>query len=339
MNAVRESLARFLQGLSIRWEMNEKYHLAAQIGYYSYRISETNLNELLKFATLEMKAEKYASAIQFLEKYLEEDKDSTKALLLLGIAYRQNGAYQQAIKTHLKCLKKGEEDPNTLYTLGLDYEKAKKTRTAKRYYSKVIETEKAFSKAYYRLAHLYMVEKKYDLAVNLYLDGLSLKEGTAKDWINLSLCYLMTSNYKAAEKVLVEALELFPQSSEVLFALGTCYIKSRNYKKSDIIISKLGERDESNLTLSLKVREALDKKNYEQLEILLDQFNKNERNAEYWYMKSIVEANTKNEKKAVESLKKALTMDSELRKEALKDDNFALIREFVEFKNIVYPRK
>ncbi len=339
MSAAREVLARFLQGLSIRWEMKEKYHLAAKMGYFSYSMSKSDPEELLKLAALDMKVEKYSSAIRYLEEYLEENKDSVKARLLLGIAYRQKGDFDRAVETHLKCLKKNEEDVNVLYTLGLDYEKAKKIRTAKRYYSKVVETEKAFAKAYFRLAHLYMQEKKYDLAVNLYLDGLSLREGTAKDWINLSLCYLMTSNLKSAEKVLVEALELFPQSSEVLFALGTCYIKKRDYEKNAIIVAKLDEREEISLALSLKVKEALDRKNYKQLDILLEQFNKQERTAEYWYMQSIVDANIKDEKKAITSLRKAIALNPAIRKEALKDDNFASIRELVEFKHIVYPRK
>ena len=339
MIAVREVLARFLQGLSIKWEIKEKFHLAARVGYYSYFVGRSDPEELLKLAALEMKVEKYNFAIKYLEEYLEKDKDSVKAHLLLGIAYRQNGDYEQAIETHLKCLKKNEEDVNTLYTLGLDYEKAKKIRTAKRYYSKVIETEKAYEKAYFRLAHLYMQEKKYDLAVNLYLDGLSLREGTAKDWINLSLCYLMTANLKAAEKVLKEALEIFPRSTEVLFALGTCYIKNRDYKKTAIIVTKLEEREEGGLALSLKVKEAIDRKNYELLGELLEQFDKKERNAEYWYMKSIVDANIKDEKKAISSLSKAIELNPDLRTEALKDDNFALIRELVDFKHIVYPRK
>jgi tetratricopeptide (TPR) repeat protein len=221
----------------------------------------------------------------------------------------------------------------------LDYEKAKKIRTAKRYYAKAIEKEKTFAKAYFRLAHLYMQDKKYDLAVNLYLDGLSLRKGTAKDWINLSLCYLMTSNLKAAEKVLKEALEIFPKSSEVLFALGTCYIKKRNYKKNAVIISKLEERGENEMVLSLRIKETLDRKQYEQLGELLKQLGKQEKTADYWYKQSIVEANTGNEKKAINCLRKAISYNPDLRKEALKDENFTIIRELVEFKHVVYPRK
>ncbi len=339
MTIAREVFAKFLQRLSTRWEMKNKFHLAAKVGYYSYSVGGGDKEELLKLAALEMKVEQYNSAIQYLEKYLEENVDSVKALLLLGIAYRQSGDYEGAIKTHLKCLKKGEENVNILYTLGLDYEKAKKIRTAKRYYSKAVETEKASSKAYFRLAHLYMQEKKYELAVNLYLDGLSLRDGSAKDWINLSLCYLMTSNLKAAEKVLLEALEIFPQFSEVLFALGTCYIRKRDYKKNAMIITKLNERGKISLSLSLQIKEAFDRKNYEQLGKLLEEFTKKERTAEYWYMQSIVCANTENDKKAITSLRKAISTNPELRKEAIKDDNFAIIRELAEFKHIVYPRK
>lgn len=339
MNAVGDTLAKFLQGLAIKWEMKEKYHLAAKFGYYSYSLGKEDPEVLMHIAALAMKVQKHASAIKYLEEYLEIKKDSTKARLLLGIVYRQKGDFESAIKTHLKCLKKGEEDVTALYTLGLDYEKAKKIRTAKRYYAKVIETERAFAKAYFRLAHLYLQEKKYDLAVNLYLDGLSLREGTAKDWINLSLCYMMTSNLKAAEKVLLEALEIFPKSSEVLFALGTCYIKKRNFKKSAMMISKLEERAEDELVLSLRIKETLDQRQYETLGELLDQLGKEEKPPQYWYMKAIVATNTGKEKQAITYLRKAINYDSNLRKEALKDDNFAIIRELVEFKDIVYKKK
>ena len=186
---------------------------------------------------------------------------------------------------------------------------------------------------------MYLQDKKYDLAVNLYLDGLSLKEGSPKDWINLSLCYLMTSNLKAAEKVLVEAVDIFPKSSEVLFALGTCYIKKKDYKKNIAVVDKLVERGEEELVLSLRIKQTLDQRQYEQLGELLELLRRNEKATDYWYMKAIVDANTGNEKKAINHLRKAVNHNPNLRKEALKDDNFAIIRELVEFKHIVYKKK
>ncbi|TET77494.1 MAG: tetratricopeptide repeat protein, partial [Candidatus Heimdallarchaeota archaeon] len=284
MMSLRRFFTRPLTKMSDRWKDKKKLHLAARSAYLSYKIGKEDSERLLQIAALEMKAEKYNLTIRYLEEYLELNLNSKKALLLLGIAYRRNKDYEKAIKTHLKCLKKGEEESDILYTLGIDYERAGKIRTTKRYYAKCIEIDSSFAKAYFRLARLYMRDKKYDLAVNLYLDGLSLREGSAKDWINLSFCYINTSNLVAAEKVLLEALENFPDSSEVLFALGAYYIKKQKYNKIPEIISKLDSEEDWYIVLSLQLKEVLDKKEYEELEKLLEQIKKEDRNAEYWYM-------------------------------------------------------
>lgn len=339
MISLRRFFTRPLIKMSDRWEGKKKLHLAARLAYLSYKINKEDLERLLQIAALEMKAEKYNLAIRYLEEYLELNPDSKKALLLLGIAYRRNKDYEKAIKTHLKCLKKGEEESDILYTLGIDYERAGKIKTTKRYYAKCIEIDSSYAKAYFRLARLYMRDKKYDLAVNLYLDGLSLREGTTKDWINLSFCYINTSNLVAAEKVLLEALENFPNSSEVLFALGAYYIKKQKYNKIPEIISKLDSKEDWYIVLSLQLKEVLDKKEYEELEKLLEQIKKEDRNAEYWYMDAIVSSNKNKSKKAIQSLNRAAELDPELRKEAKKDDNFEVIRKLEEFKQIVYPRK
>ncbi len=345
-NAIRYlmvSLRRFftlpLTKMSDRWKGKKKLHLAARSAYLSYKIGKEDPERLLQIAALEMKAEKYNLTIRYLEDYLELNPGSKKALLLLGIAYRRNKDYEKAIEIHLECLKKGEEESDILYTLGIDYERAGKIRTTKRYYAKCIETDSSFAKAYFRLARLYMRDKKYDLAVNLYLDGLSLREGSAKDWINLSFCYINTSNLVAAEKVLLEALENFPDSSGVLFALGAYYIRKQKYNKIPEIISKLDSEEDWYIVLSLQLKERLDKKEYEELEKLLEQIKKEDRNAEYWYMDAIVSSNKNESKKAIQSLNKAVKLDPKLRKEAKKDENFAAIRKLEEFKHIVYPKK
>ncbi len=339
MISLRRFFTRPLTKMSDRWEGKKKLHLAARSAYLSYKINKEDPERLLQIVALEIKAEKYNPAIRYLEEYLELNPDSKKALLLLGIAYRRNKDYEKAIKTHLKCLKKEEEESDILYTLGIDYERAGKIKTTERYYAKCIEIDSSYAKAYFRLARLYMRDKKYDLAVNLYLDGLSLREGTTKDWINLSFCYINASNLVAAEKVLLEALENFPNSSEVLFALGAYYIKEQKYNKIPEIISKLDSKEDWYIVLSLQLKEVLDKKEYEELEKLLEQIKKEDRNAEYWYMEAIVSSNKNKSKKAIQSLNRAAELDPELRKEAKKDDNFAMIRKLEEFKYIVYPRK
>ena len=339
MTSLRSFFSRPLVKMSNNWENKKRLHLAAKAAYLHYKLNKENSERLLRIAALEMKAEKYVSAIKYLEEYLAINPETKRAIILLGIAYRQNGEHEKAIKTHLKCLKKGEEESDILYTLGIDYERAGKIRTAKRHYAKCIEIDRSFAKSYFRLARLYMKDKKYDLAVNLYLDGLSLREGSAKDWINLSFCYINMDNAKAAEKVLVEALENFPNSSEVLFALGTFYMSNQKYKKASTIVSKLNSVEDWHLIISLKLKEALDKKQYDGLEELLEQIKRENQNAEYWYMKAIVFSNKNEQRKAIQLLRKTIALNPELKKQAKKDENFAVIRELVEFKNIVNPKK
>ncbi len=335
MSALSKAVVRFLKKYSERLEIRQRFHFAAKITYCAYKISEEEIEILLKSASLEIKAKKYSLAIPLLQQYLIHDPNSLKAMLLLGIAYRQIGNYEEAIKVHLKSLEQDEDQVRAHYSLGIDYEKKGNSETAKRYYTKTIELDKAFTKAYFRLANLYMNEEKYDLAVSLYIDGLSLREGSVNEWINLAYCYMKTAKHKAALKVLNEALKLNPTSSEVIFAFGTCYLSQHQYELVEEMIEKLDSEKDREFFLSLKIKVALDKHQYEELKELLDVIRRKERGEDYWYYKAIYYANTGKEKKAIKELEKATRVNSEMKNEAKKEEQFAKIREKEEFKEII----
>jgi len=315
--------------------MRQRLHFAAKIAYRAYKLSEEELELLLKSASLEIKAKKYLLSIPLLQQFLMKNPNSLKAMLLLGIAYRQMGNYEEAIKMHLKSLQQDEDQVRANYSLGIDYEKKGNDETAKRYYTKAIELDKAFTKAYFRLANIYMKEEKYDLAVSLYIDGLSFREGSVNEWINLAYCYMKTSKHEAALKVLKEALKLNPGSSKVIFAFGTCYLSQHQYEKVEEMITKLDPEKDKEFFLSLKIKVALDKHRYEELKELIDGIKRKERVADYWYYKAIYYTNTGKEKKAIKEMGKAIKINKAMKEEAKKDEHFAKIREKEEFKEIV----
>lgn len=338
MSALSTAVISFLKRQSERLEQKNRFHLAARFVYYIYTISEEE-EHLLKSASLEIKAKRYTNSIPLLEQYLLICSDSFKAMILLGLSYRQIDNYEEAIKIHLKCLDQDADQVEIHYSLGLDYEKIGNNETAKRYYTRVLELDKAFTKAYFRLANIYMKEEKYDLAVSLYIDGLSLREGSVNEWINLAYCYMKTAKYEAALKVLEEALKLNPDSSDVIFAFGTCYLKQHNYEKAEEIITKLNLEDNREYYLSLKVKMAVDRHQYEELVTYLNMMKRKERGAEYWYHKAIYSTNTDNGKRALKELKKAIIKNSALKEEAKKEEQFARIREEKEFKELIKKEK
>ena len=87
------------------------------------------------------------------------------------------------------------------------------------------------------------------------------------------------------------------------------------------------------------MKKELDLRNYQEVKDLLDQVSKTDRSADYWYMKAIVCANMGNDKKAVNLLRKAISINEEFKKAAKRDKHFVPIRELVEFKHIVYSKK
>ncbi|MBA7530007.1 Beta-barrel assembly-enhancing protease [subsurface metagenome] len=339
MSSFRYTLAQNLLKCSQKFETRNKQHLSAIILLISYRIYDEEKELLLKIATLEIYAKKYRRTIKIINKYLDNNPESIKALKLQSIAYRNMNEHKKAIKILLKSLKISKNDVWILYSLGSNYEKTNKIRMAKTYFRKTIETDKAYSKAYFRLANIYMNEEKFDLAINLFLDGLSLRGESVIEWVNLALCYMKMKNNKAAEKVLLEVKGKKEGLSEVLFALSTCYINQSKYDKAKKMIEQLNQEKERRLILSLKMKLALEQCSYEEIANLLREIKRKEKNAEYWYILAILQANTRRERKAIKSLRKAITMDKSMQNEAKKDTHFMMIRELVEFKHIVYSRQ
>jgi len=319
-------------------EKRSMLSLSANLLYLLYRRGSKNKEHFFKSMALKLEAGKNTFVVNCTNKYLKVNPNSTRALALLGVAYRNQKDYEKAIKAHQKCLKANNQSASSHYSLGLDYEKMGKRRTAKRYYTKAIELDSSYSKAYFRLATMYMEEKKYDLAVNLYLDGLSLSNNRPAEWINLALCYMKSLNNNAAEKVLTEAKKKFPMSQEILLALGLLYIEKKNLTKVDEVVDHLRKLDDDESAFTLALKKELELSNYNKARYILSKV-KRKRTAYYWYISSIINANIGNEKKAIKQLRRAIKLMPDLRKTAKMEKHFYQLRELVEFKHIVQTKK
>ncbi len=317
------------------YEKQGNYHRAAILYNISNKLDKKESEEWLRIASLEMKAERFKDAIKNIQKYLIEHPNSIKALLLLGIAFRGTKQTHKAIEVHLECLKLDKSNPWITYYLGQGYEDEGNIKTAITYFMKTIDSDKSFAKAYFKLGNLYMFEERYDLAINVFLEGLSLEKDNTFGWVNLALCYMKLEQMEAAKKVLFEAKKISDQP-EILFAMGLCKIYQKSYNEAEEIIEKLDKENDRLLILSLKLKISAEKRDYEVIRDVLKSIKKKDRNAEYWYFKSIEEINRGKESKGIKTLRKALELNQDLKREAKKDHNFAVVRELVEFKHIVY---
>lgn len=336
MSSLRKKFVNFILKTAKTKEKSENMQQAVFWYKLAYWVLKNEHDLLLKISGLQIKLNKHKKAIKYLELYLKKYPESLKALLLLGISKRESGKIEEAIAVHKQCLENNEKVPWVTYSLGLDYEKQENTDMAIKYYDETLRIDKSFSKAYFRLGYIYMKEEKWNLALNMFLDGLSLDEQNAMAWVNLAFCYMKVENFEAGEKVLKEVKKKNMDTIEIKLALGICYINKEMYEKALNLTNSLNKEKDADVIMTIKLKIAEKKGQYEKIEELLSKNNMKKNNEEYWYYKAIVEANTNREEKAVESLRKAIKIDETLRKEAKTDPNFKRLREIPAFKILVY---
>ena len=114
----------------------------------------------------EMKTEKFAKAIEYLEKSLKEDPEFAFSWDNLGLCYRKVDNYEKALESYKKSL---EIDPNGLMPLqniAIVYQFKKEYQNAIKAYEKLAVLDKNNPKIYYGIGNIYATN------LNDYRNGL-----------------------------------------------------------------------------------------------------------------------------------------------------------------------
>lgn len=154
-----------------------------------------------------LKEGEYRKAQKILEAIVAKKPNEARALINLGIAYKNQGQLTKAIDVYQKAIK-------------LNY--------------------KTFA-AYNNLANVYLEQNEFDLAKNSFLKAIELKPDYAEGYGNLGVYYQTKGNKTLAKRYYKKALVLNPDLFDPLYNFTSILESEKNYKKTLTFAKKLFE--------------------------------------------------------------------------------------------------
>ena len=154
-----------------------------------------------------LRAGEYKKAGEILERIVAKKPNEARALINLGIAYKNQGQLIKAIDVYKKAIK-------------LNY--------------------KTFA-AYNNLANVYLEQNEFDLAKNSFLKAIELKPDYAEGYGNLGVYYQTKGNKALAKRYYKKAIVLNPDLFDTLYNFTSILESEKNYKKALTFAKKLLE--------------------------------------------------------------------------------------------------
>jgi len=149
----------------------------------------------------------YKKAQRILEAIVARKPNEARALINLGIAYKNQGQLTKAIDVYQKAIK-------------LNY--------------------KTFA-AYNNLANAYLEQNEFNLAKNSFLKAIELKPDYAEGYGNLGVYYQTKGNKTLAKRYYKKALALNPDLFDATYNFTSILASEKNYKKALTFAEKLSE--------------------------------------------------------------------------------------------------
>lgn len=160
----------------------------------------------------------YDSALRFYSQALDEDPDSPKANLAMGITLSKFGRYEEAKKYYEKTIEI-KPDSQAYNNLGLWYDAQGYLYEAERHFLKALELDPRMSQAYNNLGMVYGKKGENEKALPEFERSLELNPDSAKAHTNVGLVLYRLGRKEEARKHWRQALEIDPSFTEAEKAL------------------------------------------------------------------------------------------------------------------------
>lgn len=188
---------------------------------------------------------KYKKAQEILEGIVAKKPNEARALINLGIAYKNLGQSTKAIDLYKRAIK-------------LNY--------------------KTFA-AYNNLANVYLERNEFDLAKKSFEKAIELKPDYAEGYGNLGVYYQTKGNKVLAKRCYKKAIKFNSGLFDALFNFATILVSEGNYKKALEISQKIIKIDPNNASVNQTMGDVLrglgqceEAKKYYQKALKLDQY-------------------------------------------------------------------
>jgi len=165
------------------------------------------MNKTFDTAVALLREGEYKKAQRILEAIVARKPNEARALINLGIAYKNQGQLTKAIDVYQKAIK-------------LNY--------------------KTFA-AYNNLANAYLEQNEFNLAKNSFLKAIELKPDYAEGYGNLGVYYQTKGNKTLAKRYYKKALALNPDLFDATYNFTSILASEKNYKKALTFAEKLSE--------------------------------------------------------------------------------------------------
>ena len=197
-----------------------------------YEIEELDLETQLEAAFDLYVNYDYDSALEIIDRALDEDENCISALNLKAKVNLDIGKYHTAKILCNKVLKIDPNNINALYTKAHTYKGEQKFEKAIDIYTYILEnievakyTNMYIGECYYRL-------KKYNLALEEFEKALEFNKDDYKLLAALGWMYAMKRKYNKSIEYCKKALEINPESGDIAYKIAENYTKLEEFEKA-----------------------------------------------------------------------------------------------------------
>lgn len=190
-------------------------------------------------------------------KAIELDPDNKTAYLELGTAHRKQSRFEEAEKTYRKAVEIDPRDDNTFLQLANSYKKSGKTLEAIEALKKAVELNPQNDKAYFELGDFYRKKGDFRETEKAYQKAIELNPSNANAYFELGYIYRELRNFTDAEAAYKKAIELEPHNDVFYYELGDGYGDVAKYPESEAACRKAVELNPRNYDAYRELGDAL----------------------------------------------------------------------------------
>ncbi len=250
-----------------------------------------------------MSVGQYSEAIKIFKTYISINDSDYTGHYNLAECYLQNKEYKNAIAEYMQTISLNQKGHESLFKLGLIYDETDETEKAIECYRAVIQLKPDFIDAYNNLGIVLAKSQSHVESLAAYTAGIKLAPDNFRLCFNMGVVLFELKRYEDSADAFARAVELNPDDKDVYYYLGASLTELKQYDKA---IKAYGR--------------ALDDRMEE---------------GELYYNIAAVYALMKKQDIALDNLKKAVSKDSDIRREICRNSVFDYMRENSDFVELV----
>lgn len=180
----------------------------------------------------------YASAIAVYQQLLQNDKNNTDVLNLLGLCHYQTQDYPEALKFLKAAVKLADDYPDYHLNYGSALRAAGKERDAEKEFRRVIQLQPQNWQARINLARILVGREKYKEAERFYREAFELNSASAvaqKGWADM---LFNQKKFQEAKLLYEEYIKTHTDEYEAYLALGSIYFSLYDNKGAEALLRK-----------------------------------------------------------------------------------------------------